>query len=140
MPFFFDESIHERGGFVLGAYVYGPDPTIAVDAALRAAGLHPGKDEFKSSSKMSEHPEQQILRTELRRVLGWDYSYAVVVVPASERHSLGREALLGLDKVCRANGLHAMPQAAFRVLGKRQVSLFQRRPSRQGRIQRGHGG
>src|SRR5262245_22427275 len=102
MPFFFDESIHERGGFVLGAYVYGPDPTVAVDTALRAAGLRPGKDEFKSSAKMSEHPEQQVLRTELRRVL-WDYSCAVVIVPATERHSLGREALLGLDRVCRAN-------------------------------------
>ena len=35
MPFFyFDESIHDRGGFVLGAYVYGPDPTHAVDAVL----------------------------------------------------------------------------------------------------------
>src|SRR6266704_4456952 len=105
MPFYFDESIHPRGGFILGAYVFGPDPTEGVNAALAAVDLDPDRDEFKSSTKMIQHPEQQALRRELQNILHPHYRYAVVVVPYQERESLGTEALSGLAKICRANGL-----------------------------------
>jgi hypothetical protein len=105
IPFFFDESIHRRGEFVLGAYVYGPDPNEAVSRALALVGLDPERDEFKRSAKMIEHPEQQMLCRELRNILHMSYSYGVVVAPYEERQTLGREAILGLVKICQANGL-----------------------------------
>jgi hypothetical protein len=113
MPFYFDESIHQRGEFILGAYVFGPDATNAVNAALAAAGLAPDRDEFKSSTKMTEHPEQQALRQELHNILHLTYHYALVVVPHQERESLGREALLGLAKVWVANGLTHQDEHAY---------------------------
>jgi hypothetical protein len=113
MPFYFDESIHPRGGFILGAYVFGPDPTNDVNAALAAVGLDPDRDEFKSSTKMTEHPEQQALRRELYNILHLTYHYAVVIVPYKERASLGTEALSGLAKICRANGLTQQRQRAY---------------------------
>jgi hypothetical protein len=113
MPFYFDESIHERGGFILGAYVYGPDPTVAIDTALRSVGMEPGRDEYKSSAPMTEgsvHPE---LRRELNKILQWTYRYGVVVLPSEERSTLGREALIGLAKICRSNRLDGSPQTAY---------------------------
>ena len=56
--FYFDESIHERAAFILGAFVYSPnDLSAAVAAALSSVGLQAGKDEFKSSGGglSSEH-------------------------------------------------------------------------------------
>lgn len=113
MPFYFDESIHKRGDFILGAYVFGPDPTDDVKVALAATGLDPASAEFKSSAKMAAHPEQQRLRRELRRILHMSYAYGVVVVPYEERTSLGKEALLGLGKIIRANDLSQSRQTAY---------------------------
>ena len=101
---YFDESIQERGGFIVGAYVYGPDADVEVSAALERVGLRPGVDEFKSSARMSEHPEQVALRAELRRVLA-AYRVGVLVTPNRDRASLGAEALRGLDQIARANKL-----------------------------------
>lgn len=113
MPFYFDESIHQRGDFILGAYVSGPDPTDGIKLALAATGLDPHKDEFKSSAKMAEHPEQQQLRRELREILRMSYTYGVVVTPYEARTSLGKEALLGLAKIIRANGLIQSRQTVY---------------------------
>ena len=113
MPFYFDESIHERGRFILGGYVYGPDPTPDVDTALRFVGLRPARDEFKSSATMTDGPAQPTLRRELKKILAWTYRYAVLVHPFEHRSSLGREALAGLAKICRANGLTGGRQTAY---------------------------
>ncbi len=118
MAFYFDESIHDRRGqFILGAFVYGPDPTEGISDALTAVGLDPDRDEFKSSTKMSEHPEQQALRSRLHGILQGHYHYGVVVVPARERQSLGREALIGLEKICLANGLTQKREDAYFDVG-----------------------
>ena len=102
--FYFDESIHERGGFITGAYVYGPDADATVAAAIHRVGLQPDVDEFKSSVRMSDHPEQVGLRDELRQILR-DYRIGILVIPSADRASMGEEALRGLDQTARANNL-----------------------------------
>jgi hypothetical protein len=102
--FYVDDSVQDRGGFVLGAVVFGPDAEASVSAAIERAGLRPGVDEFKSSARMSEHPEQVRLRDELRAVLS-NYRLGVLVVPRSERSELGHYALLALKQFISANGL-----------------------------------
>ena len=114
MPFYFDESIHDnRGEFILGAFVFGVDPTVDVRNAITAVGLDPDKDEFKSSAKMQNHPEQRLLREKLYQVLKLEYRYGVVVVPRTERRRLGEEALRGLVKICRANRLTNRREDAY---------------------------
>lgn len=113
---YFDESIHLRGGFILGAYVIGSDADAAVSRALSNCGLQPTVDEFKSSARMSERPEQVCLRSELLRVLQ-SYRVGVLVIPFEERESLGQEALLGLDQIRRANDIFK---------GRRVVASFDR--------------
>ena len=103
---YFDESIHERGGFIAGAYVYGPDADATVLAAVERVGLRPGVDEFKSSARMSQHPEQVALRTELKKLLA-AYQVAVLITSVNNRRALGAEALRVLDQFSRANDLTA---------------------------------
>ncbi len=102
--FYFDESIQERGGFIVGAYVYGPDADVEVTTALERVGLRPGVDEFKSSARMSAHPEQVALRAELKRLLV-NFRVGVLVTPNDDRATLGAEALRCLDQIARANEL-----------------------------------
>jgi hypothetical protein len=110
--FYFDESIHPRGGFILGAYVYGPSADASVARALEISGLKPDIDEFKSSARMTNHPEQIALRSELRGILD-EYRIGVLVMPASLRTSLGAEALRGLDQFARLNLSDAGRPVAF---------------------------
>jgi hypothetical protein len=102
--FYFDESIHERGGFIVGAYIYGHDADPGVARALRACGLQPGVDEFKSSALMAQHPEQLALRDHLFDLLR-QYRLGVLVMASEARGSLGGEALRALDQIARSNSL-----------------------------------
>jgi len=121
---YFDESIHPRGGFILGAYVVGGDADADVSEALCRCGLQPGVDEYKSSARMIEQPQQVCLRSELLRTLQ-RYRVAVLVIPVGDRESLGQEALLGLDQIRLANGIFngrriiaSFDQGVFRSAGQ----------------------
>jgi hypothetical protein len=105
--FFFDESLHRRGGFILGAYVYCPSsPAPAVDEALSASGLTPGIDEYKSGASMLSDVGRRQLREALYDVLhGRRCRIGVMVHPFNERQSLGPEALQGLSFILKKNQL-----------------------------------
>ena len=106
--FYFDESIQDKGAFIVGAFAFGPNAESAVSEAIARVGLKPGVDEFKSSARMSEHPEQVKLREELR-VISAHYRVGVVVVPSVDRPRLGTFALQALDQFARTNGLQGQP-------------------------------
>ncbi|MCH7760411.1 hypothetical protein IIA15_03285 [candidate division TA06 bacterium] len=111
--FYFDESIQERAGFIVGAFVYSTNDLMpSVFSALAEAGLQPGVDEFKSGVRMAAHPEQAKARDGLRELL-MDVRVGVIVVPSSERLSLGTEALVGLTKIINANDLTDVSHQVF---------------------------
>jgi hypothetical protein len=98
--FYFDESIHPRGKFSLGAFVYcesSLDSEIA--DALRQSGLAPGKDEFKSGSRMDQAPEQADARQRLMKIVRENCGIGVIIAPVSPRTALGGEAFFGLNKI-----------------------------------------
>ncbi len=108
--FFFDESIHDRGEFILGAFVYAPEfDSNLVNAALRRAGLTPGQDEFKSSARMENARGLVRLRDELLGIVHGHTKIAVLVCPAAERHLLWEASLHALLSIIRANGLEGTP-------------------------------
>jgi hypothetical protein len=109
---YFDESIHDRAGFALGAYVCGPDADSVVSDALVASGLVPGVDEFKSSSRMDRDPQQAALRDLLKGDLS-GFRIGVAVAPSSPRTSLGHAAIRGLTGIIRANNLLRWNVKAF---------------------------
>lgn len=111
--FYFDESIQERGGFIIGAFVYASnDMTPEVFSAIEKIGLRPGVDEFKSGARMDRNPDQAKLRGQLSNVL-MNTNIGVVVLPATERSLLGHEAIVGLQKILPANGLDQQPHKVF---------------------------
>jgi len=104
--FFFDESIHERGGFALGAFVYTEiDPQAKLKEALKEAGLSPGSEEFKSSAYFSRDPRQAKARDHLKVVLSELGTIALMVIPADQKDALGSEALICLRSILDTNGL-----------------------------------
>ncbi len=111
--FYFDESIQERGGFVIGAFVYTrTDRTPIVFAELAEAGLKPGIDEFKSGAQMAVNPKHMKVREALRALL-YGAQVGAVIVPIADRKQLGNEALVGLEKILNANSLTGVPHKVF---------------------------
>lgn len=104
--FFFDESIHDRGEFILGAFVYREtNPQQEISAILKSVGLMPGRDEFKSSAHMGRDPRQSVVRDELKDMILDGTRLAVVVLPSENRADLGNTALQALQTFITVNDL-----------------------------------
>jgi len=111
--FYFDESIHERGGFILGAWVFSDkDLTLLTSEAIKSVGLEPGRDEFKSGRRMDRDATQRRLRERLKGLLAGT-RLGLVIIPACGRATLGNEALAGLVKIVNANGLDRVHHDVF---------------------------
>jgi hypothetical protein len=103
--FYFDETIQEKGQFIIGAFVYSDnDLTPMVYNAIEQTGLKPGIDEFKSSARMSERSEQIYLRDKLISLL-CTIKIGMVLIPINQRRELGSVALWGLSKIVHSNNL-----------------------------------
>jgi hypothetical protein len=112
--FYFDESIHPRGRFTLGAFAYSEDPLDPfVSEALRANGLIPRVDEFKSRMRMDHSPQHKAAREALHSLIREYCRIALVVAPDHPRDLLGREALRGLDKIVRTNRFRSSRHNVF---------------------------
>jgi hypothetical protein len=120
--FYFDESIHARGGFILGAYVAAGerlDPH--VEGALARHGLRPGLDEYKSSANMAGNLKLDPLREDPRHIVA-RCELAVVIAPIDLRQRLGTVALQGLRQVLETNRLADRPHTVFLDAGIRAPS------------------
>ena len=98
--FYFVESIHPRGKFALGSFVYSEtslDSTVS--KALMESGLIPKVDEFKSEARMDRNPERARVRELLKEIIHEQCGIGVVVAPNTPRELLGFEAPLGLTKI-----------------------------------------
>jgi len=104
--FYFDESIHEDYGFVLGAVVYSQhDYSDLVAAELKQAGLKPKIDEFKSGRLKAGDQNQISLRARLARLIQNKYKVGMVIAPISQIGLLGDYAIEGLRKIISKNRL-----------------------------------
>lgn len=98
--FYFDESIHPRGKFALGTFVYSETSLDApVSHALFESGLTPRLDEFKSGTRMDRDPKQVRARELLKEIIEKQCGIGVVIAPDCPRELLGAEAPLGLTKI-----------------------------------------
>jgi hypothetical protein len=98
--FYFDESIHPKGKFALGCFVYSETSLESpVSNALFESGLVPKVDEFKSGARMDRNPKQARARELLKETIYKQCGIGVVIAPDSPRKVLGAEAPLGLRKI-----------------------------------------
>ncbi len=111
--FYVDESIHERGDFILVSFVYSSlDLTPIVFEEIRSVGLIPGTDEFKSSSRMDSDEKRKRLRDKLKGMLK-HIKLGLAIIPCKNRDVLGKEILLGLRKIIFANNLDTITHHVF---------------------------
>ncbi len=95
---FVDESIHDDLGFILVAYVVGgPQDEVAIEEALREAGLEPRSDEFKSNLPMDGRPELHALRDRLHEVVRLDGGVLVAEWSVDDVLQVTQEFALFLD-------------------------------------------
>lgn len=104
---FVDESINSPHGFIASALVFDyASSESSVRAALKAVGLVPGRDEFKSGRRMDTDAVMRELRDRLLTIAGSPgVKLAVVSTPVSERAALGSAILSQLALILRRNGV-----------------------------------
>lgn len=112
--FYFDESLHSKANFILGAFAYSETALEGYVAdALRQSGLEPGVDEFKSGARMSLNPSQSEARGRLRCVVQDHCRIGLVIVSESCRRTLGNYALKGLNKILTTNRFESDTHEVF---------------------------
>src|SRR5689334_3468271 len=103
--FFFDESIHDYAGFILGAWVaFSASPDELLSIRLREVGVSESL-EFHSAVRMAADAETRKLRDAMRSALLPDAKIAVAIVPRQEREALGLHALHSLKQTLELNRL-----------------------------------
>ncbi len=108
-----DESIQDRLGYIVTAFVYAAeDPCFLVAQALTRAGLTPGREEYKSGARMTDKTNLQMLRTELFDILCERCRIGVLLSPSADRRNLGLHVVSTVLELVRANGL-ATPETVF---------------------------
>jgi hypothetical protein len=124
---YFDESIHDQSGFILGALLYADDSIDdKVRSGLAIAGLNPETDEFKSGAHMARDVRLQIARDTLLALL-WDVKIGLTIVECHDRKRLWLSLLCLLDKVIRNNDV-ALPVCLYVDQGiVTNLSAFQSR-------------
>ena len=90
---YFDESIRDQGGFIVGAMVLSDqDLSQVVRQSWTDMGLDPEKTEYKSSTIKLGDEISQRQRTVLSNLVQ-DSSVALVVCPNSDRQDLGNHCI-----------------------------------------------
>lgn len=102
MQLYFDETIREKGDFVIGALVASEiDLTPLVHRIWQDEGLDPRAYEFKSSSPKHTDEKSKKHRTQLARLL-IDCRLALLVVPMCERKLLGNHCAALLAQLLKS--------------------------------------
>jgi hypothetical protein len=102
--FYVDDSVHERGNFILCAAVYSrTELGSEIQSELERAGLTPGTDEFKSGIRMDRNPRMMELRSALMSDIGGNRHIAIIVAPITQRSRLGSVVLNALTQFIDGN-------------------------------------
>jgi len=102
---YIDESVQRECGFVVSAFVFTNGRfDREVSSVLREAGLKPGLDEFKSSTRMDINPQMRKVRDNLLSLASSKTRLAMYVGP-HQNNTLGKHSLQALQSVLVRNGI-----------------------------------
>ncbi len=107
---YIDESIHNKAGFVVTAFVFASGRFDRVVAKILSnSGLTPKQDEFKSSIRMDSNPKMRAVRDGLLTLAGSGSRVAVYIGPFDsfgfERDNLGKHSLQALQSILLRNSI-----------------------------------
>ncbi|MFW6253918.1 MAG: DUF3800 domain-containing protein [Chitinivibrionales bacterium] len=100
MNIYIDESIHEKHGFMLLAYVLCPNDPQKKLASILAKHK---KAEFHALEKMDGNKRTQMLRSEIRQYINWSCQWGVFVFPSDSRCSLAGDLPQFFNNLSTAN-------------------------------------
>lgn len=110
---YFDESIHERAGFIVGACVYSlRDLTPEVHQLWAEQGLDPATFEYKSSTPKARDQAAQTHRSQIHSLLH-EARISLVVCPAVDRRSLGSHAIALVRQLVATGSIPAAPYTLY---------------------------
>jgi len=109
---YFDESIRDKGQFIIGCAVYSnQDLSAEVDAIWKSLGL-PSGYEFKSSASKAGDTAEQERRSRLYGVLQKG-KIGLVVCPTSDRKALGSFSLALIEQLRRSMSITQGPHTLY---------------------------
>lgn len=101
--FYFDESIHDRGNFIIGCFIYSrKNLSTLISEALTKYGYNPRLEEFKSSVNYSKEPGMIKVRDELKNLIS-NTKIGLVIIPRNQRDNLGFEGIKALKQFIDTN-------------------------------------
>ncbi len=104
---YFDDSIHDRGGFIIGAFVsLTKDPDTDLSNILINNGFDPNNDEFKSSTHFKECPKMIDVRDQLKSYVRNNCGISIIVLPRKNRDKLGAETINAFHKMVQFNTIN----------------------------------
>lgn len=102
--FYIDESIHDEGGFIIGACIYtNIDVNEKIIDIIKHNGFDPNNFEFKSNANYSKEPTKAKVRESLKNLLGESCKLGIVVIPRKNRDKLGFECIKALKQFISFN-------------------------------------
>ncbi len=112
--FYFDESIHDKGNFIIGAFIYSKnDLSQNISDILKKHGYNPDIDEFKSGINFTENPKMIEVRNDLKSLISGNCELGIIVIPIKERKKLGIEVLKGLKQFLIENKLNRFQHSVY---------------------------
>jgi hypothetical protein len=110
---YFDESIHDRGSFIIGAAIFSSfDLSPVIRNLWVSLGLDPSEFEYKSSSPKAGNPAAQQHRSALHALLK-NAKIGLVVCPSDDRQSLGFYAIELAKQLLRSRSIDPPPLVLY---------------------------
>jgi hypothetical protein len=100
---FVDDSIHDRGEFIIcGIVISKNNPNQEIADCLSNHGYNPKKDEFKRGLNYTRNPKMLQVRNCLKGILS-SCSIGLIVLPSEKRKYIGEETLKGIKQIIDSN-------------------------------------
>ncbi len=102
---YIDDSIHERGNFIVSGIVVTDNENIDNDISesLIKNGYDSEQDEFKSGLSFRKHPKMLNVRNDLKNILSSSCKLGLIILPNDKRQFIGKETLKGLKTIIDSN-------------------------------------
>ena len=107
----YDESIHDKYGFMIIAFVLcWDDPQSALEKILAEYKT----DEFHACDKMKDNDSMQRLRSSIKSYINWNGSWGVMIFSNNNRHNLADELMKMIYEGCVPRSVEINKGVSFR--------------------------
>lgn len=102
---YIDDSIHERGNFIVSGIVVTENENIdeEISESLIKNGYDSEQEEFKSGLSFRKHPKMLNVRNDFKNIISSSCKLGLIILPYDKRQFIGKESLKGLKTIIESN-------------------------------------